>query len=70
MCTVMPRRASGRGGALLYRRPAGGDVEVLLAHPGEPVWAKRDAGAWTVPKGEFHDGEESWAVAQIDNQPS
>ena len=56
----MPRRSAG---LLLYRRGAGG-VEVLLAHPGGPVWAKRDLGAWTVPKGEFEPGEEGIAVAR------
>jgi len=35
---------------LVYRRSAGG-IEVLLAHPGGPFWAKKDAGAWTIPKG-------------------
>jgi predicted NUDIX family NTP pyrophosphohydrolase len=58
---VSPRRSAG---LLLYRRAPDGGIEVLLAHPGGPVWAKRDEGAWTVPKGEFHDGEEVWAVAQ------
>jgi predicted NUDIX family NTP pyrophosphohydrolase len=56
-----PRRSAG---LLLYRRTAAGDVEVLLAHPGGPLWAKRDAGVWTVPKGEFRDGEAAWAVAR------
>ena len=56
-----PRRSAG---LLLYRRTAAGDVELLLAHPGGPLWAKRDAGVWTVPKGEFHDGEEAWSVAR------
>lgn len=51
-------------GLLLYRRSADGAFEVLLAHPGGPLWAKRDAGVWTVPKGEFHEGEEAWAVAR------
>ena len=58
---MSPRRSAG---LLLYRRAADGGIEVLLAHPGGPIWAKRDEGAWTVPKGEFHDGEEAWAVAQ------
>jgi predicted NUDIX family NTP pyrophosphohydrolase len=49
---------------LLYRRVQGGGIEVLLAHPGGPIWAKRDAGSWTVPKGEFHEGEAAWAVAR------
>ena len=41
-------------GILLYRRPrdSGDPVEVLLAHPGGPYFAKRDAGDWTIPKGE------------------
>ena len=51
-------------GLLLYRRRAGDEIEVLLAHPGGPLWAKRDEGAWTVPKGEFHEGEEAWDVAR------
>jgi predicted NUDIX family NTP pyrophosphohydrolase len=38
-------------------------VEVLLAHPGGPLWARKDAGAWTVPKGEIEEGEEPLAVA-------
>jgi len=49
---------------LLYRRTPDGGVEVLLAHPGGPIWAKRDEGVWTVPKGEFHEGEEAWGVAR------
>jgi predicted NUDIX family NTP pyrophosphohydrolase len=56
-----PRRSAG---LLLYRRRPDGGIEVLLAHPGGPIWAKRDEGAWTVPKGEFHDGEEPWDVAR------
>ena len=51
-------------GLLLYRRRPDGTIEMLLAHPGGPVWAKRDEGAWTVPKGEFHDGEQAWDVAR------
>lgn len=39
-------------GLLLYRRRQGGTLEVLLVHPGGPLWARRDAGAWSVPKGE------------------
>jgi predicted NUDIX family NTP pyrophosphohydrolase len=48
---------------LLYRRRDGA-LEVLLAHPGGPLWAKRDAGAWSVPKGEIEPGEEPLAVAR------
>ncbi len=50
-------------GVLLYRF-TGTDVEVLIAHPGGPFWARKDAGAWSVPKGEYDDGEDPWAAAQ------
>ncbi|HTX94307.1 MAG TPA: NUDIX domain-containing protein [Mycobacterium sp.] len=50
-------------GVLLYRT-CGGAVEVLIAHPGGPFWARKDAGAWSIPKGEYIDGEDPWAVAQ------
>jgi len=41
----------------MFRRRAGG-VEVLLVHPGGPFWTKKDFGAWSIPKGEFEEGEE------------
>ena len=47
----------------MYRRPAGGGVEVLLAHPGGPYWRSKDSGAWTLPKGEYEDGEDGLACA-------
>ncbi len=46
----------------MYRR-AGPSVEVLLVHPGGPFWAKKDLGAWSIPKGEYSAGEEPLAVA-------
>jgi len=46
----------------MYRR-AGAGVEVLLVHPGGPFWAKKDLGAWSIPKGEYAAGEEPLAVA-------
>jgi predicted NUDIX family NTP pyrophosphohydrolase len=49
-------------GILLYRLAAGGP-EVLLVHPGGPFWAKKDLGAWSIPKGEPDDGEELLAAA-------
>jgi predicted NUDIX family NTP pyrophosphohydrolase len=58
---------AGRGrrsaGLLLYR---GGPeaLEVLLVHPGGPIWARRDDGAWSIPKGEYEDGEEPLAAAR------
>jgi predicted NUDIX family NTP pyrophosphohydrolase len=50
-------------GVLLYRA-RDGVVEVLLAHPGGPFWARKDDGAWSIPKGEYADGEDPWAAAQ------
>ena len=54
-------------GLLLYRGvpPA---VEVLLVHPGGPLWAKRDSGIWSIPKGEFLDGEDPLQAAQREFQ--
>lgn len=50
-------------GILLYRiRDA--RLEIFLVHPGGPFWAKKDAGAWSIPKGEFADGEDPLAAAQ------
>jgi len=46
----MARRTETSAGLLAFRRRAG-RLEVLLAHPGGPFWAKKDAGAWTIPKG-------------------
>lgn len=47
----------------MFRRRAGG-IELLLAHPGGPFWAKKDLGAWTLPKGEYGDSETALAAAQ------
>ena len=51
-------------GLLLYRWSDDGEVEVLLAHPGGPLFAKKDAGHWSVPKGELEPGEAPWDVAR------
>lgn len=56
----MPKLSAGM---LLYRI-VGDVVEVLLAHPGGPFWARKDAGAWSLPKGEYTDDEDPWAAAQ------
>jgi predicted NUDIX family NTP pyrophosphohydrolase len=45
-------------GILMYRLTSAANVEVLIVHPGGPLWRKRDEGAWSIPKGEFHDGED------------
>jgi predicted NUDIX family NTP pyrophosphohydrolase len=42
----------------MYRRGSGGGVEVLLVHPGGPFWANKDAGAWSIPKGEVTPDED------------
>ncbi len=51
-------------GLLLYRISAEGVVEVLLAHPGGPFWARKDAAAWSIPKGEYEPTEDALATAQ------
>ncbi len=52
-------------GILVYRRAGGGrGVEVLLAHMGGPFWVRRDAGAWSIPKGEYETDEEPLAAAR------
>ena len=56
----MPKTAAG---LLLYRRGPSG-VEVLLAHPGGPFWARKDLGAWTIPKGEIDPGEDPVSAAR------
>jgi predicted NUDIX family NTP pyrophosphohydrolase len=50
-------------GLLLYHGRLG-LLEVLLAHPGGPFWARKDAGAWTIPKGEVAPGEDPLAAAR------
>jgi predicted NUDIX family NTP pyrophosphohydrolase len=50
-------------GILLYRKRAIG-TEVLLVHPGGPFWARRDDGAWSIPKGEFDASESAEAAAR------
>jgi predicted NUDIX family NTP pyrophosphohydrolase len=54
--------AKTSAGILLYRGE-GDSLEVLLVHPGGPFWAKKDEGAWSIPKGELDEGEESRACA-------
>lgn len=56
--------SSRQSAGLLVFRGDLPDLEVLLAHPGGPYWSKKDAGAWTIPKGEFTDDEEPLAAAK------
>ena len=53
----MTRRTAVSSGLVLFRRRSA-NLEVFLAHPGGPFWAKRDAGAWTIPKGVVDEGED------------
>ena len=58
----MPRQKPISAGILAFRRRP--ELEVLLAHPGGPFWAKRDAGAWTIPKGLVEPGDDLVAAAR------
>ena len=60
---MVDKRGRISAGILLWRR-RDDRVEVLLAHMGGPMWAKKDLGHWTVPKGEIEPGEERSAVAR------
>jgi predicted NUDIX family NTP pyrophosphohydrolase len=55
----MKKRSAG---ILMYRR--GPELQVLLVHPGGPFWARKDLGAWSIPKGECGQGEEPLAAAK------
>ena len=57
--------AKTSAGLLMFRRTAL-DLEVLLVHPGGPFFKNKDAGAWTVPKGEAAEGEELLERAKIE----
>ncbi len=56
----MPKRSAG----LLMYRKHNETIEVFLVHPGGPFWAKKDLGAWTIPKGEYGPEEDPLAAAQ------
>jgi predicted NUDIX family NTP pyrophosphohydrolase len=63
----MPKLSAG---LMLYRTPdeATGlndeGVEVLIGHPGGPFWARKDDGAWSIPKGEYTEADDPWQAAQ------
>ncbi|HWE87253.1 MAG TPA: NUDIX domain-containing protein [Terracidiphilus sp.] len=59
----MPKRSAG---LLMFRRT--NPLEVFLVHPGGPCWQKKDAAAWTIPKGEYEPGEEPLAAARREFQ--
>ena len=56
----MPKLSAG----VLVYRTRDRVVEVLIAHPGGPFWARKDDGAWSIPKGEYADGDDPWSAAQ------
>ena len=56
----MPRRSAG---ILLYNTTAAGTL-LLLVHPGGPFWARKDDGAWSIPKGEYEPGDDVMQVAR------
>jgi predicted NUDIX family NTP pyrophosphohydrolase len=56
--------AARRSAGILLHRGRGAQLEVLLVHPGGPAWAGRDLGAWSIPKGEYMDGEDPLAAAR------
>lgn len=57
----MPRLSAG---LLLHRHDAHGELEVLLVHPGGPFWARKDDGAWSIPKGEYAADEDPLTAAR------
>jgi predicted NUDIX family NTP pyrophosphohydrolase len=56
----MPKQSAG----LLLYRLKDGVTEILLGHPGGPFWARKDAGSWSIPKGEYQPDEEPLAAAR------
>jgi predicted NUDIX family NTP pyrophosphohydrolase len=63
----MTKLSKRSAGLLMYRKHKD-EVEVFLVHPGGPFWAKKDRGAWTIPKGEYEADEEPLAAAQREFQ--
>jgi predicted NUDIX family NTP pyrophosphohydrolase len=52
----------------MYRRTHAGAIEILLVHPGGPLFAKKDSGVWSIPKGEPNPGEDLLSAAQREFQ--
>jgi predicted NUDIX family NTP pyrophosphohydrolase len=57
-------RSQSRSAGILLHRTRQGELEVLLVHPGGPFWARRDEGAWSIPKGEYEPDEEPLLAAR------
>jgi predicted NUDIX family NTP pyrophosphohydrolase len=60
----MSSRSEKRSAGILLHRRCGDRIEVLLVHPGGPFWARRDEGAWSIPKGEYPPDEDPLAAAR------
>ena len=56
--------AKKNSAGILLHRLRGSGIEVFLVHPGGPFWATKDAGAWSIPKGEFEAGEDPLEAAK------
>ena len=56
--------AKKNSAGILLHRLRGSGIEVFLVHPGNPFWATKDAGAWSIPKGEFEAGEDPLEAAK------
>ena len=56
----MPKRSAG----LILFRAAAKELQILLVHPGGPFWKNKDEGAWSIPKGEYDEGDDPLAVAR------
>jgi predicted NUDIX family NTP pyrophosphohydrolase len=59
--------AQRSAGILLYRK-AGSGIELFLVHPGGPFWARKDDGAWSIPKGLYAEGDDALAAAKREFQ--
>jgi predicted NUDIX family NTP pyrophosphohydrolase len=57
----MSKRSAG---LLIYRYKVENEIELLLVHPGGPFFTKKDTGVWSIPKGEYEDGEDALEVAK------
>ncbi len=64
MSELSPASRNVRSAGILLFRRADAAVEVLIVHPGGPLWARRDDGAWSIPKGEYAPGEEALDAAR------
>ncbi len=63
----MAKRIKQSAGLLMFRE-SGDALEIFLVHPGGPYWSKKNEGAWTLPKGEYEDGEEALVAGQREFQ--